>query len=180
MKDSSPLWVSMIEAVAIVARLTGKRLLEAWAKLIEAMQLGYVASRGCLDADGISQDIPRADWIVCSAAFRQGWLREPDRRIPRYTNIEIYAADLRQKFGPAEAVETDRMTAASFEVHCESILAALSGAPVKKDAVQSNVREILGTRFRKKIFEDAWRETPGEIKIKRGKPSKPPRENHPK
>jgi hypothetical protein len=98
MKDSLPLWVSMIEAIAMIARLIGKPPPEAAAKFVEAMQLGHVASWGSFDKDGISQEIPNVDWMICRAAFRRGWLLEPGRRIPRYTDIEIYAPDLTEEF----------------------------------------------------------------------------------
>jgi hypothetical protein len=116
MKDdiATRLRVPMSEAVRMIARFDGERLRspddippKAEVKLIEALRTGGVSSRGYYDAEGGTlKEIPPIDWQECISNSRLGLLRERERRVPRFTNIEIDAADVTREF--ARARETDQ------------------------------------------------------------------------
>jgi hypothetical protein len=58
----------------------------------------------------------------------------------------------------------------SFSAYKEAILAFLSSGPKRKTDVRSHVQKTVGRS--RKLFDEAWRETPENLKVGRGK--KPP------
>jgi hypothetical protein len=97
-------WVPFHEAARRLAGVDGERLLlpgqvvftNSSRKLIEAGKNGRLSSRGILDETGELQKISSSDWQNCVrndpglfAVARHCELREPERRIPRYTSVEI-------------------------------------------------------------------------------------------
>lgn len=56
---------------------------------------------------------------------------------------------------------------ADFPAYKEAILAFLSSGPKCKENVRSHIRKTVGRS--KKLFEDAWIETPESLKVPRGK-----------
>jgi hypothetical protein len=58
----------------------------------------------------------------------------------------------------------------SFSAYKEAILAFLSSGPKCKDDVRSHGQKTVGRS--RKLFDEAWRETPENLKVERGK--KPP------
>jgi hypothetical protein len=180
MKDdvATRLWVPMSEAVRMIARFDGELLRspgdippKAEVKLIEALRTGRVSSRGERFTTARVEKISPRNWQKHDQTARHCELREHGTRLPRYTNVEIDAADVTRGF--ARVRETDQPITttqggpASFSAHREAIQAALSSGPTTKEIVRDYVRKTL-TGYTKKLFEDAWRETPGSLRLKRG------------
>jgi hypothetical protein len=123
MKDNvAPhLWVPMREAVRMIARFDGELLRspsdippKAEVKLIEALRTGRVTGRGEHFTTARVEKISPRTWQKHDPVPRHCELREHDRRLPRYTSIEIDATDVTREF--ARVRETDQPIATTEQV----------------------------------------------------------------
>jgi hypothetical protein len=69
--------------------------------------------------------------------------------------------------GAVQAIATTKDDRDWFSAHKNAIQTALSSGPTTKEIVRNYVRKNL-RGHRRKLFEDAWRETPESLKLKRG------------
>jgi hypothetical protein len=106
------IWVPMSEAVRIIARFDGEPLRspcdippKAQMKLIEALRTGRVSSRGQRFTTGEVEEISPRDYQECEPAIRHHGLREPGRRLPRFTSVEVKAVDVARDFEKAHGAE---------------------------------------------------------------------------
>jgi hypothetical protein len=120
-----PIWVALIEGARIVARLGGhapplpKEVCdEATAKLLEALRLSHIASRGHSEVSERRECISAKDWQSLCADIAKNCLvpRIPSgRRYPRggFFNVEVSSTDIQRTFG-LEAAEAKAKDAAAL------------------------------------------------------------------
>jgi hypothetical protein len=102
--DATAEWIQFHEAARRLANIEGERLrhpgqvvfVNSSKKLIEAGKDALLIARGFLDKTGELEWVFPADWQDCVrdddglyAIARHCVLREPGRRVPRYTNVEV-------------------------------------------------------------------------------------------
>jgi hypothetical protein len=69
--------------------------------------------------------------------------------------------------GAAQPIATTKDDRDRFSAYKNAIQAALSSGPSPKEIVRDYVRKNL-KGYSKKLFEDAWKETPESLRLKRG------------